>query len=413
MGQLEFEGMGNPPPPDDDDAWATKWVEVSELFSPTAPVEESDLFAGRQNQLARLVDVVYQRGQHGIVYGDRGVGKTSLINTYQKKVFPSVSIVRFFSTRCLTGDNFVTIWERAFNSFQWENGDYAADDIDSSVTPYTILSLANRFRKSVLPVFIFDEFDRITDADTKLKMAETIKLLSDESSSTTIVIVGIGRTIRDLLSEHESVRRALRQVQMPRMSRDEIREIITVRLKRVAMTISERALNLIVNLAKGMPGYAHLVGMHSTRQTLNRKSMQVEFEDVGSMFSTIIEEAGESTRQDYAKAVQSAKPNNQFREVLLACALAPPDDFGAFTAAAIRDPISNIIGEPKDIPAFARHLTAFCSEERGPILEKDGTPKNYRFRFIDPMMQPYIVTKGLSDGIIEWTDEGLKFNPRK
>lgn len=55
-------------------------IEAGRVFSPAAPVDERDLFAGRITQLRRVIDVVNQRGQHAIIFGERGVGKTSLAN---------------------------------------------------------------------------------------------------------------------------------------------------------------------------------------------------------------------------------------------------------------------------------------------------------------------------------------------
>ncbi len=60
--------------------WQVLWGDVNEAFSPGAPVQERDLFAGRIEQLRALVDSVQQRGRHAIVFGERGVGKTSLAN---------------------------------------------------------------------------------------------------------------------------------------------------------------------------------------------------------------------------------------------------------------------------------------------------------------------------------------------
>ena len=49
-------------------------------FSPSAPISRVTLFAGRHQQIMRSIDVVYRRGQHGIIFGERGVGKTSMAN---------------------------------------------------------------------------------------------------------------------------------------------------------------------------------------------------------------------------------------------------------------------------------------------------------------------------------------------
>ena len=53
-------------------------IKVGDVFRPSAPVDEKALFAGREEQVRRVIDAIFQRGQHVMIYGERGVGKTSL-----------------------------------------------------------------------------------------------------------------------------------------------------------------------------------------------------------------------------------------------------------------------------------------------------------------------------------------------
>jgi hypothetical protein len=48
---------------------------IHEAFTPTAPIKSRDLFAGRKVQVDKVVRAVLQRGEHAILYGERGVGK--------------------------------------------------------------------------------------------------------------------------------------------------------------------------------------------------------------------------------------------------------------------------------------------------------------------------------------------------
>jgi Cdc6-like AAA superfamily ATPase len=52
---------------------------LSSAFRPAAPIDRRALFAGRTTQIADVYAVVDQSGQHAVVYGERGVGKTSLV----------------------------------------------------------------------------------------------------------------------------------------------------------------------------------------------------------------------------------------------------------------------------------------------------------------------------------------------
>jgi hypothetical protein len=72
-----------------------------------------------------------------------------------------------------------------------------------------------------------------------------------------------------------------------------------------------------------------------------------------------------------------------------------------FAAADVRDPLSMIMGKPYDIPAFAQHLNDLSDSARGPVLQKKGSTRRFRYRFINPLLQPYVIMKGLSEGLIE------------
>ncbi len=67
--------------------WAALAFEASQLFSPSAPLNEADLFAGRNAQLRKMLDATSERGKHAILFGERGVGKTSLAKLFSS-LFP-------------------------------------------------------------------------------------------------------------------------------------------------------------------------------------------------------------------------------------------------------------------------------------------------------------------------------------
>jgi len=55
--------------------------------------------------------------------------------------------------------------------------------------------------------------------------------------------------------------------------------------------------------------------------------------------------------------------------------------------------------------AYIRHLDKFSRPERGPVLKKEGQKRKFQYGFVEPMMQPYVLMKGLTDG--EITEEQL------
>lgn len=62
-----------------------KMNSVSSVFSPSAPINSTNLFQGRIQQLMEVHSAVLERGEHIILHGDRGVGKTSLANIIDQR----------------------------------------------------------------------------------------------------------------------------------------------------------------------------------------------------------------------------------------------------------------------------------------------------------------------------------------
>jgi hypothetical protein len=81
--------------------------------------------------------------------------------------------------------------------------------------------------------------------------------------------------------------------------------------------------------------------------------------------------------------------------------LAETDEFGYFAATDVCAPMRAIMKKNYDIPSFARHLGSFCKKQRGSVLKRIGIKRRFRYRFTDPLMQPFVIMKGLADGKID------------
>jgi hypothetical protein len=180
------------------------------------------------------------------------------------------------------------------------------------------------------------------------------------------------------------------------MSRAEIEEIVDKGLERLRMTIEEQAKKRIVMLSQGLPHYAHLVCLSSARASLDSLSNEISLAHVELAMASAIEGAQQSIRSAYHTAIRSPRPDSLFAEVLLACALAKTDELGMFAAQDVRKPIQTITGKSYEIPSFAKHLNEFSESKRGPVLAKSGTQRSFRYKFINPLMQPFVIMQGFA-----------------
>jgi hypothetical protein len=128
--------------------------------------------------------------------------------------------------------------------------------------------------------------------------------------------------------------------------------------------------------------------------------MHITNETVATAIDNAIGGSQQSIRSDYEYAVRSPKRDNLFSDVLLACALADTTELGHFAAQDVRESLRSITGKPYEIPSFAQHLNEFTDSKRGAILEKSGIKRLFRYRFQNPLMQPFVIMHGIKSGRI-------------
>lgn len=382
------------------DNWQAKDHEAIQLFSPGAPIDEDDLFAGRQAQIGQLIEAVLQRGQHAIIYGERGVGKTSLARTFKKHLITPVKSLQAVEVNCDPADTFTSLWRKAFMDLTHDDG-AVLDSLTSEIAPDTVRRILSSFDLNTTPIIVFDEFDKLTNAEAKALTANTIKSLSDYSVPTTLILVGVADSIDGLLSEHQSISRALVQVPMPRMRALELQEIIDKRTARLGMHVTKPAMAQIIGLSSGLPHYTHLLGLYAVRRAIAARSLKVDEVHVDEAEKMCLEKVDGSLTNQYNLATQIHRSGNLYRQVMLACALAEPDERGFFPAKAVEFPLSTICNKQYTTENFGQHLKNLCEPERGKILDQKGKARRFRYRFEEPLMQPYVILRGLKDGLID------------
>ena len=379
--------------------WQELDVGLSRAFSPSTAISRGDLFRGRQAIIRRLIDTVNQGGQHAIIYGERGVGKTSLANVLSDflQPFTSETITRA-RVNCYRETSYRQIWEALFREIG-----FSLKDQFAPFTPDDVIDTLRQDASKKL-ILIIDEFDRIEEPDVDALFADTIKALSDFNLDTTLILVGVADDVDDLITEHESVDRCLVQIHLPRMPFDELTEIVRAGVSTAGMEISDAAVAQICNVSLGLPHYVHALGLASGRAAIDDQRTRVNSSDVINAVKSLVSDSQQSMLRQFDLATASPRRENFYSQVLLACALTSTDTLGYFRAADVRAPYSRLMGEERQISSFGRHLHGLSEEDRGAVLERIGKSHQYRFRFSDPLMQPYVLMRGLEDRLLDLED---------
>lgn len=401
-------------------------IAISQAFRPGAPIDSAALFAGRKELMNDVIRAVAQRGQHVIMFGERGVGKTSLANILSEML----TSAGWTGLGCGTinadpTDDFSSLWKKAFREIaftakaQQRVGFNSAPDVvtatladwlPETVTPDDVRSALQHWGQDT--IIVIDELDQISDPSVTTLLANTIKNLSDHAVNATLILVGVADSVEQLIAEHQSIERALVQVPMPRMSREELVEIVEKGMATVGLSVEPEAQHDIARLSQGLPHFTHVLAQHAAFSAVQDGRSIVTGVDVAAATKSAVEKTQHSILSGYHKATNSPQKETLFAKVLLACALTETDQLGFFAAADVREPLSSIMGKRVDIPAFSQHLKNFAEERRGPVLQKHGEERRFRFRFVNPMMQAFVVLHGIANGMYALPPEPLAENTR-
>lgn len=383
------------------------------IYSPTIPIKEDDFFVGRQSQLQRIHEGVTQDGQHIILYGERGVGKTSLANIvtnrYRMALTPTVT--------CSSGSTLHGVWKSILSKLPYSIerrktiGFQINTERESKICSITkmsdllniqqntsideITNILSTLSASEVPVlFIFDEFDQVKKHELITGMSDIIKHCSDNIPNVTIMLVGIGNSVNELIGEHPSIERCIKQIYLERMSDAELQNIIENASKKIEVTIPAAISKNIIRYSSGFPHFTHLLGLYTTLAALDRKSLIIKETDFSSAIKYAIENVSESIRNLYQKAIITTKGISYFPQILTACALVQTDQHGTFRASDLEKILLEKLKTNLKMQAYQYHIGKLCSPERGSVLEKIHiSVKQSRYRFNNHLLKGYILLK--------------------
>lgn len=386
-------------------------AQMDEVFSPAAPITRRDLFTGRRAQMHDLLQAVLQRGQHAVVCGERGVGKTSLVTLLAEFAQGPLVVVRVAGDPT---DTFTSLWRKAARGFRFAQhrstpGFVAGDEVSpftgesllpagtgaDDLTPAVVADFLRQVALQEQVVVVFDEFDRVADERARMLFSDTIKALSDTAMPVTIVLVGVADDASRLVQSHPSVERALVGIHVPRMSEDELVEAATRMLAAAGLTADDAVVERIATLAQGLPHVVHLLALAAARAAVAEGGSHLGVTHLDHAVAVALRRATESVREAYEQAIVRAR-RGIFPELLLACAMTPRDARGRFHVDGVKATLESIVG--REVRGLTNQVSALTEAGRGHVLVKSGAGREARYRFADPMLQPYILMRGLEQG---------------
>ncbi|MGQ0801569.1 MAG: nSTAND1 domain-containing NTPase [Pseudomarimonas sp.] len=385
---------------------------VRKIFTPHSPVNDIEHFFGREDEASRFVSVINTPGQHVLVYGDRGVGKTSLSVTTCKILLHQIMRGgRYIEKRCDSQDDFQSIVRKAFDTLGIE---YSTKELSSTTSRGGDASLAIAFAKAGLQsktesritkslivsldspswvadqlrhksgILLIDEVDAITDNGDKQKLAELVKLLSDYLSEFKVVIVGIAATGASLTAGHPSVQRCLKEVWLKRMTDDDVKKIIVNGFKRASLVPAGEVVDRIVDISAGLPHFAHLICLKCAEYSIVNGVRHITEDVLRIGLNEAVKDSENVLKESHDKCLKRFIKQNEYRVLLIGAAHCKNVDFKSDDIRAnIRHRLKVDIGST----IITRRLNNLAKADESGLLVKSGRAC---FRFKDPRMPSYL-----------------------
>jgi hypothetical protein len=302
------------------------------FFTPAQPISRPEHLYGRDAKLTAIRRAIGSPGKHIFIYGDRGVGKTSLAKTAFQLHSPDSTHTPIVA--CEGSSKFFelvdSIRRQVVLSGQNDTGPQAAfgqPPLAGSRLELPALRNMNdviEVLRSLAPksgppaVVIIDEFDQLPRDEEKKNVADLLKQLSDQEVNIRLIICGIGRSLEELIGTHLSTDRYLAAVSLDQIPHDSRWKIIEAACDHFKIAMDRDSIIRIGQISDGFPYYVHLMGERIFWQAFDDpedvKAITMAHYKAG--IHAAIEESQTSFRQAYEFATQKNKLSEDYEEVL-------------------------------------------------------------------------------------------------
>lgn len=376
------------------DPFAKVRMSLRSAFTPSLPVTDQRMFAGRTQVLTDLIEAIEEQRLHTVLYGERGIGKTSLLHVLEQSAREARYLVVYLS--CGSSTSFDEIFRSVASgipllfhsgygptSAESERGATFADLLTSAPVSVRIASEILGHVVGTRVLVILDEFDRCESAEFRRNIAELLKNLSDRSVRVQLVIAGVASNVTELVEYIPSIQRSVAALPVPDMSATEVRQLVVNGEDASGVSFESAAIGLVVSVANGLPYLASLLCHHASHLAVEQGRMTVKTGDVSAAISEALQEFEARTAKRSRTQIAVCLRETSL-EILGVLASATQSTGGRFN----QDDIA-VAADGADELAKSRALADSLVAKR--LLLEAGEDDDGRFySFVDESVPPYL-----------------------
>lgn len=294
------------------------------VVRPSQPIDASEFLFGRDRQYSEMKSALLAPGRHSFIYGNRGVGKSSLAHSIafdlQEQADPILLSCDSTTTmRSVVADAIREATAKGAYKSDWtvsvslgvggtgikfeRKGSSASHDINIVDTSSAVYALEYLQKvHSDIPFLVIDEFDRIEDAKEREKFGTLLKQLGDKKSNVKFIFTGIAESFQELLSGHASSSRQIHELKLDPLSWDGSWAIIDRAFSEFGLSVPDELRFKVAGISDGYPHYVHLICEKMLTAAYESNLSIVDYNLFISGLDSAVRSVAQSLRGPYEKA---------------------------------------------------------------------------------------------------------------
>lgn len=245
-----------------------------QAFTPSQPVADVRRLAGRTALIRRVIRSIEDQDLHVVLYGDRGIGKTSVLKVIQGLATRANYLVHYVS--CGHSASFSEVFRSLASRIPMlydstvdptegdrENSRSLADHLPEGEFSVSQLTEVLSRIEGARILLILDEFDRSDIDGFRRPIGELIKNLSDRSIRVQLLIGGVAGNLSELVAHVPSIRRNIAGIGVPNLIASEVDEMVDIAEVSGNVRFDALARERLAEVSAGLPYLVGLIGQHA------------------------------------------------------------------------------------------------------------------------------------------------------
>lgn len=406
-----------------------KMLRPNDVFIPgKLPLLKTNVYAPRTREsIQARFEKILRRGHVPIVFGEFGVGKTSMARFVVRKDEERNALVYIGSIagktlsdifkQCLEKLGYSVETKRSktsTNSTSYEHSGQAKAGLgfiniltaikrnkmegvsevieeELVVTSPTDSKLVELCEKAGL-VLVIDELHRASE-DFSRDLADFIKSYGNANClNFKLVLLGTSSEANKLVHIDPGIDRLVQEVHLRAMDESESRYVVREGMKSLGIQCDAQVEDKLVDLCVGSPNILQFLCLEASEAAFSRNPRSVSLGDVEEALKEYVEIREARLYRTYMTAIETVGAKRYRKQILRAMAECE-DEY--VTMEVLRDRVSTYLGESTPSSALSGALRDLKETRFGPVLkdverpDKSGRISNFTV-FVDPSLKAFI-----------------------